>query len=36
MQKRWDWLLYGSIALLAFSILGFSYILWQTYAITLK
>jgi hypothetical protein len=32
MQKRnVDSLLYGSIALLAFSILGFIYLLWQTY-----
>jgi hypothetical protein len=26
-----DWLLYGSIALLAFSVLGFAYRLWQVY-----
>ena len=36
MQKRSDWLLYGSIALLAYSILGFGYILWQAYAVTLR
>jgi hypothetical protein len=32
MQKQRDWLLYGSIALLAYSILGFGYILWQRFA----
>ena len=33
MQKnlRLDWLLWGSIAMLAFSVLGFAYILLQTY-----
>jgi hypothetical protein len=32
MQKRAaDYLLYSSIALLAFSILGFIYFLWETY-----
>jgi len=37
MQKRHvDSLLYGSIALLAFSILGFVYLLWQTYTMAGK
>jgi hypothetical protein len=33
MQKnlRLDWLLFGSLTLLAISILGFAYILLQTY-----
>ena len=33
MQKssHMDWLLFGSLTLLAISILGFAYILWQTY-----
>jgi hypothetical protein len=37
MQKRdVDWLLYRSIALLAFSILGFIYLLWRTYMMAAK
>ena len=37
MQKRRvDSLLYGSIVLLAFSILGFIYLLWQTYRMAAK
>jgi len=37
MQKRTvDSLLYSSIALLAFSILGFIYFLWQIYRMTAK
>lgn len=37
MQKRSiDSLLYGTIALLAFSILGFIYLLWQTYGMATK
>jgi len=37
MQKRsLDSLLYGTIALLAFSILGFIYLLWQTYRMAAK
>src|SRR5437899_10688472 len=37
MQKRHvDSLLYSSIALLAFSILGFIYLLWQTYRMSAK
>ena len=35
MQKRSvDYLLFSSIALLAFSILGFIYFLWETYRMT--
>jgi len=37
MQKRHvDSLLYGAIALLTFSILGFIYLLWQTYRMAAK
>ena len=37
MQKRTvDSLLYSSIALLAFSILGFVYLLWETYGMAAK
>jgi len=37
MQKRsLDSLLYGTIALLAFSILGFICLLWQTYRMAAK
>jgi hypothetical protein len=37
MQKRsLDSLLYGTITLLAFSILGFIYLLWQTYRMAAK
>jgi hypothetical protein len=33
MQKSWqmDWLLLGPLTLLGISLLGFAYILWQTY-----
>jgi hypothetical protein len=37
MQKRHvDSLLYGSIALLTSSILGFIYLLWETYGMAAK
>jgi hypothetical protein len=38
MQKRnaVDWLLYSSIALMAFSLLGFIYLLWQIYRMAAK
>jgi hypothetical protein len=37
MQKHSvDSLLYGSIALLTFSILGFIYLLWETYRMAAK
>jgi hypothetical protein len=37
MQKRHvDSLLYSSITLLAFSILGFLYLLWETYRMAAK
>jgi len=38
MQKRlhFDWLLYGTIALLGSSILGWLYVLWQTYKMTAR
>ncbi len=35
-KPKLDWWLTGSIILLAISILGFAYVLWETYSVTVR